>query len=226
MAEMLEVLDKEWSQLATSPRARRALIRWANTHRHLAGHRDLNDVLAARRDTTRSGGVMRSLALLAPTDELAARTLLQAVVPGVLHFARTRATDDDAALEEMLALAWVRIRTYPAERRGSVAANIVLDVRKRYWTHHEIDHPRTEEEPPESVAPGPSVEDQVLGQLFIEQIGAMRRAGVAGIDTIVRTRVGGESIEDLAAEQNLSPRVLCRRRWNAEVRLRHMPLAA
>ena len=34
MAPILQELDREWSELATSPRARRALIRWANSHRH------------------------------------------------------------------------------------------------------------------------------------------------------------------------------------------------
>lgn len=226
MAQMLQALDREWSELATSPSARRALMRWSNTHRHLAGHRDLNAVLDARRDPARADGVLRSLAMLAPTDELAARTLLQAMVPGVLKFARTHATDDQGALEELLALAWIRIRTYPPERHGSVAANIVLDVRKHYRAHRDIDHPRLTAAPVDSLDQRPSVEDQVLGRLFVEQIGDMRRCGVAEIDTMVRTRVCGESIEDLAAERNLPARVLCRRRWNLEVRLRALPRAA
>lgn len=226
MAEMLQVLDREWSELATSPRARRALMRWSNSHRHLAGHRDLNEVLDARRDPEQREGVMRSLALLAPADEIAARTLLQAVVPGVLTFARRQATDDEFSLEEMMALAWIRIRTYPPQRRGSVAANIVLDVRKQYRMHHGLDHAREAAELPDVFDSCPSVEDQVLGRLFIEQLGNMRRSGVAEIDTLARTRVAGESIESLAAERHLDPRVLCRRRWNLEVRLRSMTLAA
>ena len=81
MAQILQQLDREWSELATSPRARRALIRWANSNPDLAGNRDLNDVLAARRDPERSGPVLKALAVLAPDDEVATRTLLQAMLP-------------------------------------------------------------------------------------------------------------------------------------------------
>lgn len=62
MTQILQELDREWSQLAPSPPARRALMRWAATHPGLAGHHDLDGVLAVRRDRERSGPMLATLA--------------------------------------------------------------------------------------------------------------------------------------------------------------------
>ena len=43
------------------------------------------------------------------------------------------------------------------------------------------------------------------------------------LETIIRTRLHGEPLADLAAEQSMSPQLLCHRRWRAEVRLRDLP---
>jgi len=113
MAPILQELDREWAELATSPRARRALIRWPNTNPDLAGNHDLAEVLASRRDPAKSEPVLRALASLAPHDDIAARTLLQAMVPGIVRLATRAGNDDEAAIDELVSLAWERIRTYP-----------------------------------------------------------------------------------------------------------------
>ena len=141
MAPILQELDREWAELATSSRARRALMRWVNTNPDLAGNDDLGEVLACRRDPVRSQPVLRALALLAPDDEIAARTLLQMMLPGLITLAARAGNDDEAAIDEIISLAWERIRTYPCQRTSSVAANIILDVRKRYRSHRCIEVP-------------------------------------------------------------------------------------
>ena len=218
MAQILQQLDGEWSELATSPRARRALIRWANSNPDLAGNRDLNDVLAARRDPERSGPVLKALAVLAPDDEVATRTLLQAMLPGLVRLAVVAGNDDPAAIDEVISLGWERIRTYPGHRPGSVAANVILDVRKRYRRHRRFEAPDSAE----------LTEDEVLGRLLVDELVAAQRDGVMTVpvlETIIRTRLNGEPLADLAAEQSISPQLLCHRRWRAEVRLRDLPLA-
>jgi hypothetical protein len=80
MAPILQALDREWSEVATSPRSRRALIRWTNINNELAGNRELAEVLVNRRDPAKAEPVLKALAALAPDDDLAAGTLLQAVV--------------------------------------------------------------------------------------------------------------------------------------------------
>jgi hypothetical protein len=228
MATTLEELDREWSELATSPRARRALIRWANDHPALAGLRDLDELLANRRDNTRAPALLGALAALAPNDELAARTLLQALVPGLARLSSLTGNDDPAAIDEMVSLGWERIRTYPTTRRGSVAGNVLLDVRKRYRKHRLIEVPASLEltGDPEDDACTP--EDEVLGRLLIEELEAAEREGVVSapvLRLILRTRLGGESLGEVATELQVAPHVLCQRRWRAEQRLRKLPLA-
>jgi hypothetical protein len=52
---------------------------------------------------------------------------------------------DDDAVDDVLAIAWERIRTYPSCRPGSVSGNVLLDVRKRYRRQHQLlcDRPPT-----------------------------------------------------------------------------------
>lgn len=47
--------------------------------------------------------------------------------------------DDEVAIDELVSLAWERIRSHPCGRDGSMAANILLDVRKRYRRHRCIE---------------------------------------------------------------------------------------
>ena len=228
MAPILQKLDREWAELASSPRARLALLRWANSNPDLAGNRDLVEVLTRRRDPARSHPVLMALAALAPEDDIAARTLLQAVLPGLITLAARAGNDDEAALDEMVSLAWERIRTYPGQRTGSVPANILLDVRKRYRQHRRIEVPDSVDMAADPADRAPSVEDQVLGRLLVDELVRAQQDGMMSrpvLVTILRTRLLDEPLADLAAEQNVTAQLLCHRRWRAEVRLRELPLA-
>lgn len=228
MEPILQALDAEWSEVASSPEARRALIRWANDHEELEGLHDLDDVLRCRRDPLRCHQVLRVLASLAPTDVLAARALLQILLPGIVRLVGTIGHGDPDAPDELVALAWDRIRSYPTSRSGSVAANVVLDVRKRYLQQFRNDGivPLHLVGDPVSIDRTP--EDDVLAILLVEEIGAAQRDGhlsAAVLDAIMRTRLGGERLEDVAKELGVPTKVLCQRRWRAERRLRALPLA-
>jgi hypothetical protein len=227
MAPVLHRLDQEWSVLARSPRARRALMRWAATQPALTGYRNLDDVLQARRDPDRARPVLHALAVLAPVDDLAARTLLQAMIPGLVCLSGTSGNDDPDAIDELVSLAWERIRTYPAHRAGSVPGNILLDVRKRYRRHRRIHAPTGHElpvEPPDTA----STEDVALDRALLGDLARAQRAGTmtaAVLSTIVRTRLLDEPLATLAAEQRITARLLRQRRWRAELRLRDLALA-
>ncbi len=228
MTHLARDLDREWERIATGPSARRAVIRWANVHSALTGLTDLRDILTARRDAERADGILRALAAMASDDDLAARTLLQALMPGLVHLARTTGNDDPAALDELISLAWERIRTYPTSREGAVAGNVLLDVRKRYRAHRRIEAPGEWAEmvadPPSST---PTPEDDVIARSVFEQLRAAERQGLvshAAVTAIVRTRVRGEALVDLASEQGTSPAALGQRRWRAECRLRELRL--
>src|SRR5690606_37687327 len=122
--------------------------------------------------------VHRVLARRAATEELAGRTLLQILLPGLVRIVGTRGHSDPDAPDELVAFAWERICTYPETRQGSVAANVILDVRKRYVKLRQGDRIATvrprQELPSEESLP----EDQVLAILRLEEIGAARRSGL------------------------------------------------
>lgn len=227
MEPILQALDAEWSEVASSPEARRALIRWANDHEQLEGLHDLDDVLRCRRDPLRCHQVLHVLAVLAPTDVLAARTLLQTLLPGIVRMVGTIGHSDPDAPDELVALAWDRIRSYPASRSGSVAANVVLDVRKRYLQQFGSDGIVPLHLIGDPIATDRTTEDDVLAILLIEEIEAAQRDGhlsAAVLDVIMRTRLGGERLKDVAKDHGVPTKVLCQRRWRAERRLRALPL--
>jgi DNA-directed RNA polymerase specialized sigma24 family protein len=223
-------LDAEWSRLSDSSDARTALWRWGLTQPALRGLASLDDVLARRQDPAVAPGVLSALATLAPTDRLAARTLLQALVPGLLRLAGSAGYDDPVAMAEMLSLAWERIRTYPSTRPGSVAGNVLLDVRKDYRRHRDLDAPRSSLE---LVATGarersvPSAEDQVVDRMaFVDLLAAHRKAvGDRGHRAIVRTAVDGLSLAEVAAEANVCSHTIAQRRFDARARVRRLALA-
>jgi hypothetical protein len=97
--------------------ARRALRQRSIAHPVLRGLPDLDGLLERRRDDHAASAILRALAVLAPGDDLAARTLLQALLPGLVRLAGIAGYDDPAAIEELVSPAWERIHTYPAGRR-------------------------------------------------------------------------------------------------------------
>jgi hypothetical protein len=176
MSHTLMSLDAEWRRPVRTSRARRALERWSIAHPGLRGLADLDGLFERRRDEGAAPAVLRALAVLAPGDDLAARTLLQALLPGLVRLAGMVGYDDPAAIEEMVSLAWERIRTYPAGRRGSVAANVLFDVRKRYRAHRRIDAPRSPDTAEIQVTPtSRSPEDEALARVRFEQLIAAQR---------------------------------------------------
>lgn len=232
MVSFLASLNDEWRTLAGGPQARRALHRWAARYPVFAGLTDLTGVLQRRStDKMAAAEILTALAELAPADELAARTLLHALMPGIVRFARATGHDDDQALEEMVSLAWERIRTYPAERPGSVAANVLWDVRKRYRRHRYVDAPRSTPLPAQYDGHQMvrSAEDEALDRVMVEGLVTACRGGVIArqsYELIMRTRFAGVPLREIASEQNVSSHALAQRRWRAERRLmRELPVA-
>lgn len=224
MNRTLTQLDREWRELCRSSDSRDALDRWRRDEPALAGSSTLDAILVERReDAEAAPAILAALARLAVKDELAARTLLQALLPGLVKMASTCCSDDPAALDELLSLAWERIRTYPTSRPGPVAANVIMDVRKRYREHRAIEAPQDTWREMPTAGVEPSAEDVVLGRCAIEELIAAQRDGVidgVALGLILRTRVDGISLEVAATEQRSTVRQANCIRWRAERRLR------
>jgi DNA-directed RNA polymerase specialized sigma24 family protein len=224
-------LDAEWRELTESPQSNAALERWQRDEPALGDGGTLDDVLVRRRDSFAAPAILSALGRLAPIEPLAARTLLQALIPGLVRLASTAGYDDPAALDELVSLAWERIRTYPATRHGSVAANVLLDTRKRYRSHRSIEAPTAPVADFPAATTSPSAEREALDRTVLSDLAAARDHGVITgevLDVIVRTRLVGDALEDVADEHGCTVSRLAQRRWRAERRLREWlpPLAS
>lgn len=228
MNPTLTKLDREWDAIKASPASRAALLRWGQREPALDELNDLGHLLDKRTSPEEAPAILSALARLAAHDELAARTLLQALVPGLLRLASTVCRDDPTSFEELVAFAWERIRTYPQSRSGSVAANVLWDVRKAYRRHRAIEAPRSDCDEPENLAAGPSAEETALAGLAVDDLLAVaRESGVispAALALILRTRVELVPLVVAAREQHATAQQANCIRWRAERRLR--PLLA
>lgn len=128
-------LVEEWSMMSTRNQNLRRINGWGLPGAPID---NLDDVLIRAgfgTGITDSNGDQYLLQLVtrAAYDELAARIVLQRILPPLLAIARRRGRivrgGINEALTETLSHAWELIRTYPIERRpGKVAANLVRDA--------------------------------------------------------------------------------------------------
>lgn len=231
MAWIVQSLNEEWATVANSPAARRALMRWTSRNPALATAHSVDDFVDTRSRPRWGDQALRVLAAEAPDDEIAARTLLQALLGGLVRLATQVAHDDPDAVGEVVSMAWNRIRTYPSQRCGPVAGNVLLDVRKELLRTR-VDGlaiPNDEAVSRCSVDPAQTPEEVVVEKAVIEELFAARDRGLvsgAALATIFRTRVGGESLVEVAADMDMSADAMWRRRTRAERRLRLLPLAS
>lgn len=140
-AGVLEQLDNEWNDTAHSLRGRRRLRRWSDPDAILRDFDTLDDLVEhvnSRGHIERSDQILLTLLELSTDDDLAARTVLQAMMPAMKRMTSTFSTCGAWSAEEtaavVVAAMWDRIRTYPvARRRRKVSANLALDTRQKVW---------------------------------------------------------------------------------------------
>lgn len=136
---LLVGLGREWQATSHRPSAVRRARTW-----HLAVEfGSLDGIVAAtgwyataderhaagRCTTAEVDAVMQRLLLAARTDDLAARVVLQRLLPGLVSLARRwQRRHDGDALADVLAAAWWVIRQFPVERRPQhLVANLLND---------------------------------------------------------------------------------------------------
>ena len=227
-----EALDRNWTILASSAEGRAAVERWHGLPQLAA--EDLNELVnriwqASKADADRA---CAALAARAPADAPAARVLLQVLRPGLRNLGRRLALGGsfEDVDQELLAIAWERIRTYPIERRpAAIAANVLLDVRKRY-VRDRLHSARSRNVPledlPERRRPtAPSAEDEAmdaevpsLRRAHACLAAAIHRGTITPVSAAViwRTRVEQDEDASVAADLGVPVRTLQRRRQRAE----------
>ncbi len=173
------------------------------------------------------------LLVIARTDELAGRIVLQRILPALSAIARRRAGSDRLLhdlLDDLIANAWATIRTYPIERRPQrVVANLVRDIGfqtlvrpSRRLNANEI--PTTHDRMGDVEA---TVATSPLSEMT-ELLHEAHRSGVlsdADLDLIAQLINLGRP-EHLAAVRDVSPRTVRNHRDAIVHRLRHLAAAA
>lgn len=223
---LLQQLDQDWSRLVAGGDAHRACLRWRREEpvlSHVTCAEQLVQQIRTADHPSRSDELLSALVQRAPTDDLAARAVLQALIPGLTCLIRSLQHADLEEVEAtVLAAAWFRIRTYPHARRPHrVAANILLDTRKESLRSPIFRGERLVTLDSIEVTDSPSKLRDELGELL-----------QAGIDQslisredarlISVTRTGERSIETEAGALGVRPEALRKRRARAEHRLQHL----
>lgn len=221
-------LDSEWQWVSASSHAAAELEAWAVEDPALRRLADLGALVRfaqAPGHPGESDKVLLCLARRTRDNSLAARTLLQAVLYGLIKIAADfkGATDsDEEAASIVVAAAYDRIRTYPVRKRPRhIAANILLDTRQT--VSRALFRPRVDQLLVDDLAPllpessGPSATEELLA--LIEE--ALREHLIKTDDArlIVLTRVADVPVNAIAAVRGCPAQSLRQRRLRAEASL-------
>jgi hypothetical protein len=224
-------LQREWNRLRYRSRQVERALEWAVTD---VVFEDLDGLLALAGFRTEGTGeteaVLRRLVIRAADDELAARIVLQRVLPGLMAVVRRRhARSGDDVLEHLVAAAWIAIRTFAPHRRPACLAAALIDEadracfsrpgRRLSLTEVTFDPARVTGMPD---ARRPSSCEELAGVLA-----DARAAGVAATDLefvghLLRTGSPGQLARDL----HVTARTIRNRRDRVTLRLRQAALAA
>lgn len=233
---LYRALDREWSLLTHRPDAVEHARRWPLDLSSPPG--SLDDVVVATgygrvgvRDDA-ADGVLRRLVELAADDPLAARVVLQRIVPGLRSLARrhravgTRFADLD---DEVVGAAWTVIRTFPIRTRcHQVAAQLIGDVGYRVFRLPVRRTARFDPHPTAMFAEltAPEPEEDAATELD-ELLATADRAGIdTGGLTLLRRLATGTTTAELADEAMVSERMIRYRRAAAIERVRELALSA
>jgi hypothetical protein len=223
--QLFRALDRDWSDLSRSLLARAALMRWRQDPM-LSQFSDLPAIIAALRDPSSgpecTNGILAALAARSGRDDVAARTLLQALLPGLTNIAKRlgRGYVDDELEAEVLTEAIDRIRNYPLERRPhAIAANVTLDVfgaitRRRQRTNDTPFDLDAEAELELELDPSEQVCELVHD--------ALERGKIRSVDAqlLLSVAVGHDTISARAEREGLTYNAMCERWRRARNRLR------
>ena len=228
MPSVFDTLDREWRQLGSGRRTARRLADVLA----VAGLDPLDSLAALERHVRTASPEDADKVLLAlvtraarQDDALAARVLLQLLLPGTRNLARRwwALGDHDERAAAAVAAVYRRIRTYPVERRpGRVAANILLDAARELRRAV----PRVVATPTaEPLVAGAHAADAEVGNAAVELAEVLHDAVAAGVieqrdaQLIAQSRIAGRRIADIAVDHRLGTRALWDRRQRAERRL-------
>jgi hypothetical protein len=217
-SSVFEILEREWVRLRHGKGAARRL---GEVCAMAGGATTLGEVEAFVRTASPedADGVLLALVRRAVTgDELAARVLLQLLLPGTRNLARRwwALGDHEERAAAAVTAVWQRICRYPVARRpGRVAANILMDAAREL--RRAVPRVVTLLEEPTRTAEEPAAEHAAieLAEVLMDAVddGVLDRDDAM---LIARSRIAGHRVADIAAHRELGSRTLWDRRQRAE----------
>jgi hypothetical protein len=215
---VFELLEREWVRLR---RSRMAAQRLGDVCAVAGGAGSLAEVEAYVRAAgpEDADAVLLALVRRAVTgDELAARVLLQLLLPGTRNLARRwwAVGDHEERAAVAVAAVWQRICRYPVARRpGRVAANILMDAAREL---RRAVSPAVVTLAADPVAPEVPVAVHAAVELAEVLLDAVDDGVLDRDDAmlIARSRIAGHRVADIAAHHRQGARTLWDRRHRAE----------
>ena len=226
---IIDDLDREWQRLVAAGSLDRALAGWRRDDDRLHAFTSAADLVHFLEERQVSGSgqddVLLALLTIGRRDRLACRLVLQRFLPALKRLA---AWEQPFSLSEwtchVVAEAFEVVATYPVEQRPTrVAANVVMDVRKRLFlllSDHRSCQQELGRQPFAPVATAPDPAERVeLAQLIDWGCRETRlRPDVA--ELIVSTRVLGFTVKELAQRLGVPSARLRQRISRGEQRFR------
>jgi hypothetical protein len=222
-------LDREWGHLCRRPAVLDRVRSWHITARQF---RSLDELLGLAgfkvAPSAEADEVLRRLVEIASREPLAARIVLQRLLPGLLAIVRREQQRDRSvdAFDVLAGEAWLAIVTYRADlRRTDVAARLLNDARHRAFTTPRRRQERCREDavPPARLdlpqLPQPCSSFEELTSVLRDA----RRDGLADNDLVaVRDYLTATTEAGVAAQRDVSARTLRNRRRRAIERIRRL----
>jgi len=231
---LLSRLQREWTRLSCSADAVAAARRWPID---ADGFDSLDDLLRLAgygrvvRGSHDDDHLLAQLVLVARHDQLAARVVLQRLLPGIASLARRyerRDAEARANPDEVVAAAWVVIRGFPVERRSQyVAANLLRAIEYEAFTRERRRPVRWQPVPDEQL------DRAVSGDPPADPAGELRelledaiRAGLDPSDVELARLLGrGATTAAIAVARSVTDRTVRNHRTAMVHRLRQVALA-
>jgi hypothetical protein len=218
---LLTRLQREWNLLSGRRSAVARASAWKLTPRVLSSLDDLLVLtgLGPVEMDASSDEALRRLVVLARHDDLAARVVLQRMLPGLSTCARRNSSGFESqldALDELLSEAWSVIRSFPIEQRDRyVIKNLLRDcehqafikARRRLLVHDFTDPIKLDRAvEPDDLAVEPMI-------TLVELLGRAKSAGMSEADVaIVVTLLNTSNVKQAAAALRVTDRTVRNRR--------------
>lgn len=222
-------LALEWSRLRTRPDHLRRASTWRIIDHPVRSLDEILDAVGYERDRTPGAERrLRQLVALAHDDDLAARVVIQRILPGLLAVARRRRGQADHVFEELVGAAWIAVRTYnPTRSPSSVASALISDADYTAFRAGSRRRSSTERSVDPQVAELPHVHEPSSCEQLAELLADAADAGVAADDLeLLRQLLAAPTANQLAEVLQITPRTIRNRRDRITSRLREVALAA